>query len=77
MIVGEAMRLGGLGVALGIPIALALARFASQILIGVGVQDPTVFSTVSVLLLAVTVVAAYLPARRATCLDPNTALRAE
>jgi predicted permease len=77
LIVREAMFLGGLGVALGILIALALTRFGYQILIGVGAQDPVVFSAVSLLLLAVTLFAAYLPAQRATALDPCTALRAE
>jgi putative ABC transport system permease protein len=77
LIVKEALFLGGVGVALGILMASAMTRFGSQILIGVSATDPVVFSAVSLLLLAVTVVAAYVPAQRATALDPTPALRAE
>ncbi len=77
LILGEAMFLGVVGVALGILMAWVLTRFGSPMLIGVGAQDPAVFSAVSLLLLAVTCFAAYLPAQRATSLDPHTALRAE
>ncbi len=77
MVVRETMLLGGLGVAVGVLMALGLTRFTSGMLVMVSTRDPVVFTTVTVLLLAVTLVAGFLPARRASALDPNSALRTE
>jgi len=77
LILGEAMVLGGLGIALGAFLALGVTRFGSRMLVMVSARDPAVFSFVAVLLLAIALLAAFLPARRASGLDPNNALRAE
>jgi predicted lysophospholipase L1 biosynthesis ABC-type transport system permease subunit len=77
MVIRESMILGGLGIAAGVLLALGLTRFTSQMLMMVSTRDPAVFTIVAVLLLAVSLVAGFLPARRASTLDPNSALRAE
>ncbi len=65
------------GIGVGVLFALAVTRFGTSMLQQVGAQDPLVFAGVAVTLLGVTLAAALLPARRATALDPNTALRTE
>jgi putative ABC transport system permease protein len=57
--------------------ALALTRLMSTMLYGVGAHDPATFAAVLVLLAVVAVLASYLPARRATRIDPLRALRYE
>jgi len=76
-IVGEGMRLAGAGIGLGILIALAVTRLLVALLYGVGASDPTTFTGVVALLALVSVLASYLPARRAAKLDPMEALRSE
>jgi predicted permease len=65
----------GVGVVLGLAFSLALSRFMQSMLFGVGTHDPIVFVGVTALLFAVAVVACYVPARRATQVDPIVALR--
>lgn len=77
LIVVEAVKLGVLGVALGVVLSLGVTRFAARMLVDVGARDPLVFTSVTVLLLGVVVVAAFVPARRASALDPIRALRTE
>jgi putative ABC transport system permease protein len=77
MVVGQGLKLALLGLASGGSGALALTRCLSSELYGVKPNDPTTFGTVSVLVLAVTLLASYLPARRATKVDPMVALRYE
>jgi putative ABC transport system permease protein len=77
MILGQGMKLGAAGVAAGLVAALALTRVASTLLYGVSPTDPLTFSLISLVLLAVAFLASYLPARRATKLDPSIALRHE
>jgi ABC-type antimicrobial peptide transport system permease subunit len=67
--------LAGLGV--GLVAALALGRYMETLVFGVKPTDPFVLGAVSVVLLAVSLGAAYLPAREATGVDPVTALRSE
>jgi putative ABC transport system permease protein len=77
MILGQGLRLGAAGVGAGLVAALALTRVAVTLLYGVSPTDPLTFSTIALLLLAVAFLASYLPARRATKLDPCVALRHE
>jgi putative ABC transport system permease protein len=77
MVVGQAVILASLGVALGIGGALALTRVIEGMLFGVNAADPFVYAGVSVLLIAIAALAAYLPARRAAGVSPSVALRYE
>ncbi len=77
MILREAMKLGGLGIGLGLVLAVASTRWGASMLVGVSVLDPVVFSAVALTLLAVTVLAALIPALRASRSDPALALRAD
>ena len=72
---GLALSLGG--VALGLLFAVGLSRFIEAQLFGVAPMDPVTFGVVSLLLVAVALLASYLPARRATRVDPLEALRYE
>jgi ABC-type antimicrobial peptide transport system permease subunit len=71
------MRLAGLGVAIGLLLALALSRSLSSLLVGMSVFDPVVYGSVALALLLVAALATILPARRAARVDPVTALRSE
>jgi putative ABC transport system permease protein len=65
------------GIVIGLAGALALTPLMTSLLFGVSAADPLTFSTLSVLLLMVTATASYLPARRASAIDPTEALRYE
>ena len=73
----QGLRLIVTGIALGIVISLALTRVMSALLFGVSPMDPTTYATMSLTLTTVGLVASYLPARRASHVDPVTALRAD
>jgi ABC-type antimicrobial peptide transport system permease subunit len=77
LILGHGARLALAGVAIGVAAALGLARVVASLLHGVGPTDPATFIAVSVTLAAVAVAACYMPARRATRVDPLVAMRAE
>jgi len=77
MITRQGMQLAAVGVGIGLLLALALARVLSSLLIGVSGYDLPTFIVVPVLLIAVALLACYLPARRATKVDPLVALRYE
>jgi predicted permease len=77
MVVGQGIRLAITGVAVGVAGALALTRFLSSLLYDVRPTDPLTFIAVSLLLTAVALLACYIPARRATKVDPMVALRCE
>ena len=75
LVMRQATLLIGVGIALGLAAALALGRVLESQLFGVSSRDPITFAVVSVLLAAVAFAASYLPARRATSVDPIVALR--
>jgi putative ABC transport system permease protein len=77
IVVGQAMLVAGFGMAAGLAGAFGLSRFMRSLLFEVTVTDPTVFAGVALLLGLVAVVAGYIPARRATKIDPMVALRRE
>ena len=77
MIVGQGMLLTGLGVAIGWAGALAAGQLLSGFLLGVNALDPLSFAAIPLLLLVVALLACYLPARRATRIEPSSALRCE
>jgi putative ABC transport system permease protein len=77
MIVGSGMRMALIGVSIGVVGALALSRFLSSLLYGVKPTDLFTFVTVTSVLLGVALLACYIPARRATKIDPIVALRHE
>jgi putative ABC transport system permease protein len=77
LVVGHGLWLVGLGIVCGVVISVATTRLMSDLLFGVSTTDPTVFAVVVVLLASIAVAANYLPARRATKVDPMVALRYE
>ena len=77
LVLGEGMKLVLLGAAIGIAAAFGLSRVMAGMLYGVSATDPLTFAAVSVVLLAVAMLACYIPARRAMRVDPMTALRYE
>jgi putative ABC transport system permease protein len=77
LIVGQAMTLGAAGVVVGVAASIALTRVLASLLFGVSAADPLTFAVVCMVLLIVVAAAAYLPARRATTVDPLVALRAD
>jgi putative ABC transport system permease protein len=77
MILGQGLRTVLAGAAIGIAGALALTRAVESLLFGITATDPLSFGTVTVLLVASALLACYIPARRASRVDPLAALRAE
>lgn len=74
-ILGETMGLAGIGLAIGLAASFALARAMSGLLFGVTASDPTTFAAILLVLAAVAALAGYLPALRASRIDPARALR--
>jgi ABC-type antimicrobial peptide transport system permease subunit len=77
MVVRQGMTLAGLGVAIGLVAAVGLTRLMASLLFGVDPVDPPTFGVVAVTVAAVAALASWLPAHRASTLDPATTLRQE
>jgi putative ABC transport system permease protein len=77
LVVGQGLKLALVGVALGLAAAFMLTRVMSSLLFGVSPTDPATLTTISLVLVAVALLASYIPARRATKVDPLIALRYE
>jgi putative ABC transport system permease protein len=77
MVGRQGLKLVGLGLVIGVVAALGLTRFMAALLFGVSPSDPPTYFALSTVLAAVGLVACWLPARRATRVDPLTALRSE
>jgi predicted permease len=77
LVVAQGTRVAAVGAGVGVIAAFALTRLMSKLLYGVAPSDPATFVVVTVTLCGIGMLASYLPARRATRVDPLTALRAE
>jgi predicted permease len=77
MFLRHGLSLTAIGIALGIGVAVVITRVMSAFLFGVGPMDPATYAVVSAALAAVALLATYLPARRASRVDPAVALRAD
>ncbi|HET6973370.1 MAG TPA: FtsX-like permease family protein, partial [Pyrinomonadaceae bacterium] len=77
MILGQGMAVIGVGLVAGLAAAFGLMRLLRSLLFGVGENDPLTFAAITGVLVLVALIACYIPARRATKVDPLVALRAE
>ncbi|HEX9426959.1 MAG TPA: FtsX-like permease family protein, partial [Candidatus Polarisedimenticolia bacterium] len=77
LVLHQGMKLVGLGVVIGLAAALGTTRLAATLLVGVSATDPATFAAIALLLSSVAAFASFLPARRATRVDPTIALRYE
>jgi len=75
LVVGQGMRMTLIGVAIGVAVSLALTRLLANLLFGVPATDPLVFSAAALVLAGAALVACYIPARRATRIDPILVLK--
>jgi predicted lysophospholipase L1 biosynthesis ABC-type transport system permease subunit len=77
LVIGDGLRLTVIGVVIGLAAGAVFSRLIRSFVFEVGVADPLAISLVTLLLVAVAVTACYIPARRATRVDPTVALRCE
>ncbi len=77
MVVGQGMTMAGIGIAIGLAGAYGLSRLLTSLLFGVKANDPLTFAVVALVLALISLVACWIPARRATRVDPMLALRYE
>jgi len=75
LVLGAGLRLAGIGAAIGIAAALALTRLMQGLLVGVAASDPRIIATGAIVMLVVAAAAAWLPAHRASAVDPIVVLR--
>jgi ABC-type antimicrobial peptide transport system permease subunit len=77
LILGESLRMAAWGIPFGLGLLAVAAYYARSVVLGVSPLDPRIYVLSVVAVLAITMVAAWLPARRATRVDPMAALRSE
>ena len=77
MVIGEGLRLAAGGVLIGVGCAFLMTRMLGSLLYGVGSNDPLTFASVTLILLAIALLAAFVPASRAVRVQPMVALRLE
>jgi putative ABC transport system permease protein len=77
LVLGQGSRMALCGIFVGVSLSLGLTRLLSHLLFGVTAYDPLTYTGVAFVLIAVAVAASYVPARRATRIDPVVALRYE
>jgi putative ABC transport system permease protein len=77
LVIGHGLSMTAAGIAAGVAGAAALSKFLEGLVFGITPMDPATFLSVAAMLLAVSAAACYLPAWRATRIEPTTALRAE
>jgi ABC-type antimicrobial peptide transport system permease subunit len=76
-VIGRGVRVAAGGIVLGLASALALTRVLGSLLFGIRPADPATFAAVPAMILVVAVLATWVPARRASSVDPVSALRSE
>jgi predicted permease len=77
MVIGDAMKMALVGIVIGLVLGFAATRAMKSLLFGVSAADPLTFTAVAIAIAAVTALASYVPARRATKVDPTIALRVQ
>jgi ABC-type antimicrobial peptide transport system permease subunit len=77
LVIGQGMKLVVIGVVIGLAGSFGLTRLMARLLFGVGPADPLTFISVAALLMLVALFACFIPARRATKVDPMVTLRHE
>jgi putative ABC transport system permease protein len=77
MILAQGVKIAGAGVIIGLAASLGLTRLMAKLLFSVSAADPLTFAAVAIVLVAVAMLACYIPARRALRVDPIIALRYE
>jgi len=77
LVVGQGLRIAAIGITIGLVVAFSLSKFLASQLYGVSSRDPWIFAGITLVLAATSVLACWIPARRATKVDPLVALRYE
>jgi predicted permease len=77
LVIGEGLKLSAIGIAVGVAGALAVTRVMATLLVGVNATDPITFAAITALFVLIAATASWIPARRASRLDPMAALREE
>ena len=76
-VLAQGLAYAAIGLAVGLPAAFALARVMASVVFGISPRDPLTFATLPIAIVGVTLLACYLPARRAARVDPVVAIRTD